>query len=256
MPFEAALVLAGFILVATLIGMVMIITSRRQAAKEDELKQAASARGWTFQSTSEGGYRVHRWTGTTDGISWVAESLRQDAGGKKRSNRRRHISRWHGTFSPGVSGAMVCMGVPKDKADTGAGAAQGEGFFVKLAQKAAGLVFDTSLDLYFGDGRGKEVDAGAMKRVEQPRVPGFIVMAADKDEGARILGQGLERTLLDATHDQSSIFSDQNRPWILIRPAGISMARTELHRNATDVERFIRAGVGLTHAFKFGRATS
>ena len=56
---------------------------RSRPHKEEELKRAASARGWQFESKLERGYRVHRWTGSTDGISWVAESLTGTAGGKK-----------------------------------------------------------------------------------------------------------------------------------------------------------------------------
>ena len=86
MSFEAALILAFFILIVTMVGMGALIGSRKQAAREEELKSAASARGWQFESKLEKGYRVHRWTGSTDGVSWVAESLRQAAGGNNASS--------------------------------------------------------------------------------------------------------------------------------------------------------------------------
>jgi hypothetical protein len=122
---------------------------------------------------------------------------------------------------------------------------------VKLAQKAAEFAFDKTLDVYFGDA-GKAIDAGAMQRIDA-KVPGFVVMAASKDEGARILSQGLERALLDATNDKDSVLAEENRPWILLRPKDISLARMAQFHNINEVEGFVRAGVALTRASTFGR---
>ncbi len=252
MSFEAALILAFFILIVTMVGMGVLIGSRKQAAREEELKSAASARGWQFESKLEKGYRVHRFTGSTDGVSWVAESLRQAAGGHNRQQRRRHIARWHGAWSPGVNKPIAVMGVPKGKEIMGTIAA-GDGFFAKLAQKAAGFAFDKALDVYFGAEIGKQVDAGKMQRVDSEKVPGFIVMAEDKDEGARILSQGFEKAIVDASNDKASVLSNNDRPWILLRPNGISLARMERYRDINELDGFVRAGVALTRAFKFSR---
>ena len=253
MPFEVALVIAIFILVATIVAMVVIIASRRQAAKEEELKRAASARGWTFQATREKGCRVHRWTGTTDGVSWVAESLAHTSGRKNQHQRRQHISRWHGAWSPGVNVPIAAMGVPKGKEIISTQLAEGQSWVAKLAQKAAGFAFDKAIDVYFGDQIGKEVDAGAMHRIDGQKIPGFIVMAADKDEGARILSQGLEKAMVDASNDKASVLSHDVRPWILWRPNAISLARMERFRDISEIEGFVRAGVALTRTSKFSR---
>ena len=254
MSFEAALILAFVIVVGTVVLMGVIIGNRKQAAKEEEWKSAASARGWQFESKLERGYRVHRFTGSTDGVSWIAESLRQAAGSNNRADRRRHIARWHGAWSPGVNKPIAVMGVPKGKEALGATIfGGGEGFFAKLGQKAAGFVFDKAIDACFGAGPGKEVDAGAMHRIET-KTPGFIVMAGDKDEGARILSQGLEKAIVDASNDKASVFSNDDRPWILLRPNGVSLARMQRYRDINEIEAFVRAGIALKHAFKFGRA--
>lgn len=250
--FDLALILAFFILIVTVVAMAAIIGGRRRAAQEDELKRAASARGWKFESTLEKGYRVHRWTGVTDGVSWVAESLRHTAGGNKQERRRR-IARWHGAWSPGINGPIVAMGLPKGKEQLGRTVAAGDGFFAKLAQKAVGFAFDKAIDVYFGADLGKQVDAATMHRVDAEQVPGFIVMAGDKDEGARILAQGFEKAIVDASNDKGSVMSHDDRPWILLRPNGISLARMEHYRDITELEGFVRAGVALTRAFTFGR---
>ena len=251
MEFQAAIILAIFILVTTLVVMMVLITSRQRAAKEEEMMREASTRGWKFESTRERGYRVHRWTGTTEGVSWVAESLVHAAGGNNR-RRRRHIARWHGNWSPGINSAIVAMGLPKGKEQIETSVAAGDSWAAKLAHKAVGFAFDKAIDMYFGDGPGKEVDAGAMHRIET-KTPGFVVMAADKDEGARVLTQGLEKALVDAANDQASVLSNEQRPWVLLRPKAVSLARMERIREIGELDGFVRAGVALTRAFKFGR---
>ena len=250
MPFQAALILAAAIILASLIGLITIVAMQRQRAREEEMKRAASARGWQFESKTEKGYRVHRWTGTTDGISWRAESLRQSSG--RENSRRREAARWHAAWSPGINGAIVCIGLPKGKEAPAFTVAQGDGLFRQLAQKAAGFALDKALDSYFGDEASKEVDAAVLHRIETA-TPGFYVMAADKAEGARILKEGLEKSLTDATADPSSLLSEEKRPWILLRPATLSLGRQKRFRDIDDVERFIRAGMALTRTSKFRR---
>jgi hypothetical protein len=254
MSVDLALIIAIFIIIAAIIVMAAIFGGRRQKAKEEELQRAAAARGWKFENTHEKGYRVHRWTGTTDGVAWTAESLNHTVGGHKHQ-RRRDIARWHGVYNPGVSGPIVAMGVPKGKEIMGQGIAQGDGFFAKLAQKAAGFAFDKAIDVYFGEDIGKEVDAGAMQHVDTQRAPGFIVMAANRDEGARILAQGFEKAIMDASNDRGSVLSYEDRPWILLRPRGVSLARMQRYRDINELDGFVRTGVALTRTFKFGRPT-
>ena len=249
--FSVAVVIATFILTTTAIGLLVLISSRQRAAQEAELKRAAAARGWQFESMLDRGYRVHRWTGTTDGVGWRAESLRSTSGGN-RPHRRRSIARWHCDFSPGINAPIVCMGVPEGKELHSVELKESEGVIGKLAQKAIGFAFDTAIDMYFGKALGQEVDAGAMRRVETT-LPGFIVMAASKDEGARILAQGLEQSLSAAIRDPHSAFSKDDRPWILLRARGLSLARMEQFSDLAEIDRFIRAGVALTRSSKFAR---
>jgi hypothetical protein len=67
------------------------------------------------------------------------------------------------------------------------------------------------------------------------------------------MAQGFEQALISSSADPASALSDNDRPWILLRPGAISLARTEPLRDAAQLERFIHAGIGLTKAFTFGR---
>lgn len=252
MSSEAATLVAVFIIVTPIIIVVMRLSKGRMQAKEDELRKSALLRGWTFDAKLDGGYRIHRFSGTTDGVAWEAESAKLVAGGNRRE-RRRHIARWHGKWSPGVSAPIVGMGVPKGKEVMGRTIAAGDGFFARLAQKAAGMMFDKAIDIYFGKEIGEQIDARELRRVETVFVPGYILMAKDTNEAARILGEGLQQALLSATNDKSNVLSEEDRPYLLVRSQGISLARMEQIRQINELEQFIKAGVSLTRAFRFGR---
>jgi hypothetical protein len=250
MSYSAAVVIATFILATTAIVLLVLISSRKRAAKEEELKRAASARGWKFEAGSHRGYRVHTWSGTTDGVPWRAESL--DYVSRNSKQNRPDVARWHAEWNTGVGQPILLMAVPPGKELPHAPMQQGEGLLAQLAQKAVGFAFDKAVDVYFGETLGKQVDAGALHRVTST-LPGFIVMAADKDEGARVLAHGLERSLASAAHDPHSVFSRQDPPWILLRPAGLSLARMQRFRDLDEIDSFTRSGLAQIRSSKFAR---
>ncbi len=252
MSSDAATLVAVFIILTSVIILLSRFSKGRMQAKEDELRKAALLRGWTFESKMDRGYRIYRFSGSTDGVAWDAESAKLVAGGNKRQ-RRRHIARWHGKWSPGVSAPIVAMGVPKGKEMMTHKIAQGDGFFARMAQKAAGYALDMGIDIYFGKDIGNEIDASTLKHVESPSVPGYIFMAGNPDEARRILAEGLQQSLADATNDKNSVLSNEDRPYLLLRPHSISLARMERIRDVGELEQFVKAGVALTRAFRFGR---
>jgi hypothetical protein len=251
MPVNVAIVIATIILATTALAMVAFIMKRRREAKEDDMRRDATSRGWQFDSRAERGSRIHRWRGTTDGVAWIAESIRV----APKSNHDKHlkIGRWNGDYTPGINKPIVCMGLPKGKEVPAIPAAPGESMFAKLAQKAMGFAFDKAIDTHFGKELGDQVDAETLHRVDSTKIPGYVVLAADKGEGTRVLSQGLEAALIEASANKSSLLSNDNRPWILIGPGGISLARLERIRDVDELDAFIRAGVSLTRAFAFGR---
>lgn len=251
MSLQAALIVASFVIFVSAILLFARFAKGRIQAREEEIKHAATTRGWTFEKLHERGYRIYRFKGTTDGVPWEAESAVLVAGGNSRQ-KRRHVARWHGTWSPGVNGPIVCLGVPKGKEAMTTSFAQGDGFFARMAVKAAGFAFDKAIDAYFGKEIGDQI--GAMRRVETPAVPGFIVMAANVDEGSRILSEGLQRSLIDGSSEPNNVLGENHdRPYVLVRPHSVSLARMEQFRDVKELEQFIHAGIGLTRAFRFGR---
>jgi len=254
--FNAAIVIATMILSITLLITIVVVSRRRLAAREEEMRQQASMRGWTFQRAREGAFRVQRWSGITDGVAWIAESVESNQGGThgRAAARRRRVTRWRTapSWTPPKAAAlatpMVVMGIPEGKEMPAVAAPQGDGWVVKLAQKAVGFAFDKMIDVYFGKEAGGDVDAGAMQRVKDDSIPGYVVMAADADAAARLLFQGLSAALTSATANSSSILSEKDRPWILLSNKGIALARMEHASSAEQVERFVRAGVALVRA--------
>ena len=251
MSSDAAVIVAIFIIVTTLTLLMAFVGRRRIQAKEEEMQRAAATRGWTFDKRHEDGYRIYRYRGTTDGVEWTAESARLASGGNNR-RRRREVARWHGKWSPGVSAPIVALGVPKGKEQAGQGIAQGSSLAARLAVQAATFIFDKALDVYFGKEVGKQIDAGKLKRLDSAGVPGFIIMAENTDEASRVLSEGLHNALVTASNDAANVLSENDRPYVLVRPEGVSLARMEQFRDLEELEQFIQAGVSLKRAFRFG----
>lgn len=253
MATDTALLLSFFLVAASIVLVLMVLSYRRRKAVEEEMRQAASARGWQFESVTEGGFFVRRWRGTTDNVVWTAESLRSVRRAKKGRHRRRRAARWRTAIGLRMTTPVVCIGVPAGKETPEFSVAQGEGWLAQLAQKAAGMALDMAIDMYFGKERGREVDAGKLRLVPGVSIPGFIVMAEDTNEAGRMLEQGLKNALVEATNDRSSVFSEADRPWILISKSGMAIGRLEPFVTTADVEGFVGAGIQLTRTATFGR---
>ena len=261
MTFNAAIVTATMILSITAVIMIIVVSRRRLAAQDEELRQQASMRGWTFLRAREGRFRVQRWTGITDGVAWIAESLESNQGGThgRAAARRRRVTRWRtapswtpptGAF---LAAPIVVMGVPEGQGMLPLPPAEGGGWIVTLAQKAVSFAIDKAIEHYFGDEAGREIDAGALQRVTGDSTPGYVVMAADPDAAARLLFQGLSAALANGSTNSSSVLSDKERPSILLWNKGIVVARVDHASSAEQIERYARAGVTLVRQLSGGR---
>lgn len=242
MSFEAAVIISVAVLVATLAGVIILVSSRQIAARNEELRAEASARGWRFEVARDGRGRLYQWRGSTNGLAWVAESIER-AGGKNRRPFR--VSRWRTEAIKGPESAVLLMGVPPGQ-EAPARLMEGEGWVARLAQKAGGLLLDQSLDTHFGDDIGREVDAAALKPVPGADLPGFIVMAGDVDLANRLLFRGWALALRTGIADQASPLADQQRrPWVLLWPGGLATARMASFRTTDEVERLATLGAAL-----------
>ena len=181
MSYEAAIVISVITLVATAVFLIATIAAKKLAAQNDELKQQASMRGWTFEFERQRGYRIRRWRGSSDGVAWMAESLERTGKENRRPVRR---SRWRTTSGHGPVAPIVCMGVAAGRETSSFTVEPGDGLLAHLGQKVAGFALDKAIDSYFGDDAGRDVDAAALKPIPNTAIPGFIVMAADADAAA------------------------------------------------------------------------
>src|SRR5688572_18947648 len=111
MSFEASLLVALVIAFTAVVVVMIRVTKGRLEAEEEELRKAALLRGWTFEERTEPGYRIYRFTGTTEGVAWEAESARPLAGYDHDGQHRLHVAKWHGKWSPGVTAPIVGIAV-------------------------------------------------------------------------------------------------------------------------------------------------
>jgi len=243
MTYEASIIVATIVLVATAVFLIANMAAKKLAAQNERLRQQASRRGWTFETERRRGLRVRRWRGTQDGVAWMAESLERPGGHNRRPIRRSH---WRTAPGRGPAAPIVCMGVPKGNENPSTKAAQGDSMFAHLAVKIAGFALDGAIDSHFGDDVGRDVDAAALKPVPNTAIPGFIVMASDTESASRVLFLGLTNALTAGSADPMSVFGTDNRPWVLLWKDGVSIGQIKAFTTTEEVDRFARAGSALT----------
>lgn len=244
MTSDLAIGLSFALLALTVAVALSRLERARRERREEAFRSEARARGWQFEAADEGAFRVMRWRGITDHVTWTAEYRRRT---RKRNQRHGSPFRfvWWADTLRGPSSPILFMGVPRGKETPAFRFAQGDGLVARLAQKAAGFSLDLSISMYFGPDAGNQVDAGALKPVEPGAPPGFVVMATDPSEGTRLLLGGWSEAMSAQTRDVQSALSDEQRPWVLLLPRRVSLARMGAIRSAADVERFARAGASL-----------
>jgi hypothetical protein len=220
--------------------------------RQGALAADAAVRGWTFEQGSDGLFDLTRWSGQTDGVRWTAE-YRRSRHRKSSGPSRTHRLRWwtEGRVTHAAP-PLLFMGVPRGQETPAVRLAQGDGLLASMAQKAAGFVLDQSLDLYFGQAQGRQVDAHQLRMVEGVSLPGFIVMTADVDQGRAWLAGFGHRAALDAQlSDPASAFSDeQDRPWVLLQGSYLGLSQSVEVLSTHDLERLLRAGVALAQALR------
>lgn len=243
--------LALFALVALGMWMATRSARRQREQAQGQLAADAAARGWTFESGTEGLFDLQRWSGQTDGHRWTAE-YRRGRHRKGSARTRTHRLRWWTEGFGGSATPILLIGVPRGKELTAAPLTPGDGLLASMAQKAAGFALDQALDAHFGEALGRQVDARDLRMVDGVELPGFIVMAADGAQARFWLEQaGHRQALLAQVGDAASAFSDeQDRPWVLLLGRHLTLAQPVPVRRTDDLERLVRAGVALAEAFR------
>lgn len=247
--FQSLLPLLVLVAAIVLVGVALSRWTRRQNQQRlDALRAGAAARGWSCETSKDGVFDLTRWQGQTDGVRWTAEHRRLRH--KRKGQTRIHNVRWWADGFGGPTSPLLLMGVPQGQETPAVKLAQGDGLLASMAQKAAGFALDKSLDTYFGEAAGQQVDARALRMVEGAALPGFIAMAVDTNVGAFWLNQVGHRAAIEAeVRNGSSALSDEvDRPWVLLLGPRVNLARMAPVTSVEDMERLVRAGVALVQA--------
>ena len=251
MSFQAALIVAFFVIFTAVFVVLARLTKGSIQAKEEDLSKAATLRGWTFEKLHERGVSrlsLHAappkaWRGRRSPPMLVA--------GGNQHRRRRHIARWHGEWSPGVTRAdrrpSACRRA-RTVVTHLAGARR------RLLRASGGrrrpashsTRRSTSTSARRSATRSTPARCAASRSAA---VPGFIVMAGNVDEA---IAHAVRRPAARAGRASSTpgnVLVETDRPYVLVRPQGISLARMEQFRNVAELDRFVHAGIGLTRRF-------
>lgn len=251
MDLTAFVFLAPFAFVALVLWVATRTARRYREQAQGQLAADAAARGWIFESGTEGQFDLHRWSGQTEGHHWTAE-YRRGRHRKSSGHTRTHRLRWWSDGFAGPSTPILLIGVPRGKELPALQLAEGGGLLATMAQKAAGFALDKALDAHFGEEVGRQIDARELRMVEGTGLPGFLPMAVDVAQARFWLDQPAHRqVLLAQVGDAASAFSnEQDRPWVLLLGRRLTLAQPVPVRSTADLERLVRAGVALAEAFR------
>lgn len=247
--FQSLFPFVAFVAAIVVVGVALSRWAQRQnQQRQDALRAESEVRGWSCEMSIEGVFDLTHWQGQTDGVRWTAEHRRLRH--KRKGQTRTHNVRWWADGFHGPSSPVLLMGVPKGQETLTVKLAQGEGLLASMAQKAVGFALDKSLDTFFGEEAGRQVDARTLQVVEEPTLPGFIVMALNAGDGAFWLDQQGLRAVVEAQvgDAESALSDDGGRPWVLWLGRRVSLARRAPVTSANHLERLVRAGVALVHA--------
>ena len=227
------------------VGVMVVLVRRRgqhHQQREDSMRTAALAQGWNFDSQDSGPMAVMRWQGTTEGTRWTLEYRRSRS---TRRTRHAHTHRavwWADTFR-GPTSPVLFIGVQAGQENPFMKLQGSEGTLATMAQKAAGFALDKALDVHFGEEAGRQVDARLLKPVQAAGLTGFMVMAVDVPQAMWMLGEGWSK-LLDALATEVP-GQGNDRPWVLVLPRRVLLARSTPIRTEDDVRSMVREGLSL-----------
>jgi hypothetical protein len=250
--FQAALIVSVAIIAVTFAVLLSRLAVGRRDATEAAMKAAASTRGWMFTVAVDRMTRVHRWTGTTDGVSWTAESRRIRQRGRGRNRPYEHRAWWSGELASGPASPILLMGVSTGRQRSVAFGVGGIGVVAGLAHKAATWAMGSSLANRFGDALAATVNEESLRPVEGAPA-GYVATATDPSAAERLLSASLGGALESGSHDSSSALASDPRPSILLTATSASVAIDDALRTAGDVERLVRAGVAVVTALRLRR---
>ncbi len=230
------------------VGVVVVLVRRRgqhHQHREDSMRAAALAQGWSFDSQDSGPMAVTRWQGTTEGTRWTLEYRRSRS---TRRTRHAHTHRavwWADTFR-GPTSPVLFIGVEAGQENPFMKLEGSVGMLATMAQKAAGFALDKALDAHFGEEAGRQVDARLLKPLEAAGLQGFLVMAVDVPQAVWMLGDGWQKPL--QTLAQTSGGNAADRPWVLVLPRRVYMARAAPVRTEQDAQAMVNEGLALMAA--------
>lgn len=230
--------------------IVLLARSERknQAQREADWRADASARGWAFETGRDADMQLMRWTGQTDGLAWTLEYRRGRHKHRSTNDRAQRVRWWADAFH-GPGAPVLCMGVSLGQERPAVKLAQGEGLFATLARKAAGAVLDKTLDVYFGEEAGRQVDARELKMVDDVIQPGYIVMATNPGIATHWLAGERGAALGALVHESlSALHPDVGRPWVLWQGRRVMLAAMRPVDKPEDVVLWVNTGVQLAEA--------
>ena len=211
------------------------LAKKAQAGSIASLAQSAAAHGWKFEHSSKIGQFRRKWSGTTDGIDWVAShtGLKNNSADQVYWN---HTFRWRAALENGPSSPLILIH-ERSKLD---GVDEKLQVLPGIIRGLAAKAIDHVASVFFGP-EAADVDLSSWAVVEGHKIPGMRVMAPVADARAFSLARRLAPAIIS---ESATLAAGGTPPVILVKPDAAHLATTS-DISFADMEQAVRLGVGI-----------
>jgi len=226
---------AGFGVLVAAVVFFWKMAGKMQASSTDSLAKSAAARGWKFEHSAKIGEIRRKWSGTTDGVNWVASYTGLNNNSADQSYWT-HRFRWRAALENGPSSPLILIHERSSLDGVDEKLEVLPGFIRGLAAAA----IDHVPSVYFGP-EAADVDLSTWAVVEGHRIPAMRVLAPLADARALMLSKQVAPPIIG---ESDALAANGKPPVILILHDAVHLA-SKSEVSAAEVEQAVRLGVSI-----------
>jgi hypothetical protein len=219
---------------------------RASATRLEPAAQADAGRfGWSYETGQTAIFDIQRWRGTTNGIPWVAETLRSGRSRHHPNESSTRVLRWYATGPVRVPGAFVLLRDRDEDKAPDLEMPEGDGVVATLARKVVTAALDASFDIAFGEAVGQQVDEKALRPFDaasESHPHGKVLVDDAVRASALLVLQKVDAALNESEATRSAS--------VMLAPNGVSISAKAYVSSADELQPYVRAGVALVEALR------
>jgi len=242
---DTVLTIIGSIVGVAAVGVMVAVVvyfwkmaSKAQASSTDRFAQSAKVQGWQFEHTAKMGDVRMKWSGSSDGVGWVASHTRLSNDSVDHFYTS-NTFRWRAEIENGPASPLILTHERSNLDGVDEKLKKLPGFLRGIASVA----IDHVPSAYFGP-EAADVDLSKWVAVEGHKIPDMRVLAPVDDPSAFRLAGKVAPAIIS---ESAALAAGSKPPVILIKDEAVHLATTT-DITAADLERAVRLGVGIVKA--------